>query len=502
MELQKLRARRFLTLAHSLIFICVICSSASYGAGFDKAILDSKLTSSSKTADHGIIFTRLSDGKVLYETGADQLLSPASVTKVITSAAALSYFGPAYGFKTPVFYTGKLTNGQISGNLYVQGNGDPFLVSEILWQTAVDLRHLGLKSVAGDIIIDTSLFDGEERDDSRKTGTKHSTHAYDAPVSAFAVNFNTVAAAVAPTINGKPALVSLTPFALDHVKVSGRVSTIRGSTSDGVSAARTSMADGGISMAVSGAIGEEAGIKKIYRSVASPTVAAGDYVRGFLEDAGIRIKGKVKLGSVPPTATKIYDIQGYEMRRIASGLNTFSNNFIADMLTKRLGAAFPIGGLADQRGSGTLANGVNVLSRFMKEDVGVRSNFTLLNGSGLSTENRLSARQIAQVLSWMEQQGELFPDFLGSLPANGWDGTLKKRMKKADTLAGMIRAKTGTLTEPITVAGMAGYFRHPSEGWVSFVMITNGREGRGQPGLLEMRNLQDDLLKSLLTRAH
>jgi D-alanyl-D-alanine carboxypeptidase/D-alanyl-D-alanine-endopeptidase (penicillin-binding protein 4) len=147
-----------------------------------------------------------------------------------------------------------------------------------------------------------------------------------------------------------------------------------------------------------------------------------------------------------------------------------------------------------------LAAGVKVLAEFLRSSVGIRSDFKLFNGSGLSTENRISARQIAQVLNWMEKQGELFPDFLGSLPASGWDGTLKKRLKNVDELAGQIRAKSGTLTDPITVAALAGFFRHPKEGWVSFVMIANGREGRGQPDLTQTRALQDLVLKELFAR--
>jgi D-alanyl-D-alanine carboxypeptidase/D-alanyl-D-alanine-endopeptidase (penicillin-binding protein 4) len=103
------------------------------------------------------------------------------------------------------------------------------------------------------------------------------------------------------------------------------------------------------------------------------------------------------------------------------------------------------------------------------------------------------------VLNYMESRGELFPDFLASLPANGWDGTLRKRINRDDDMAGQIHAKSGTLTEPITVASLAGYFRHPKEGWVSFVMIGNGREGKGQPGLQDLRNLQDDVLKGVFS---
>ena len=479
---------------HRLVLVAAISLTTPGYAGFDKAALDARFNS--KTTDHGVIFTRLSDGKILYEKNSDQLMSPASVTKIITSAAALSYFGPAFSFKTPLYHTGHLANGRLTGDLLIQGNGDPFLVSEILWQTAIDLRHLGIKSIDGDIVIDTSLYDDEDRDQSRAEGASHSTHAYDAPVSAFAVNFNTVAVAVAPTSKGSSAILSTTPFPMHSVKLSGRVMTTSGS-SDAVSASRTTLKGGAISLSASGSIGEEAAIKKIYRSVASPVVSAGDYFRGFLEDAGIKVKGKVRTGSIPKSAGLMYEIQGYDMRKITAGLNTFSNNFIADMLTKRLGAAFPPKGEVDAPGSGTLINGIQVLTKFLRDDVGIKSGFTMLNGSGLSTENRLSPRQIVTVLQWMERQGELFPDFLGSLPANGWDGTLKKRIKKADALAGMIRAKSGTLTEPIVVAGMAGYFRHPTEGWVSFVMLANGREGKGQPGLLDVRNLQDETLKSI-----
>jgi D-alanyl-D-alanine carboxypeptidase/D-alanyl-D-alanine-endopeptidase (penicillin-binding protein 4) len=99
----------------------------------------------------------------------------------------------------------------------------------------------------------------------------------------------------------------------------------------------------------------------------------------------------------------------------------------------------------------------------------------------------------------MENRGDLFPDFLASLPANGWDGTVKKRLKNSEDLAGIIRSKSGTLTEPITVAALAGYFRHPKEGWVSFSIISNGRIGKGQPGLMELRNLQDEVLKGVLS---
>lgn len=487
--------KRVFNLIIGVISLCVIDTAK---ADFNATSIQKKMTSI-KSAEHSAIFFRLKDGKVLFETGADALLSPASATKILTSAVALSYFGPAHTFKTPIFYTGKLEKNRLRGDLFVQGSGDPFLISEIIWQTAVDLKHLGIKEITGSIVIDNSLFDSEARDQSRLESTQKSTHAYDAPVSAFAINFNTIAVATSPTTRGKLALSEITPFPLRHVKLSSRTLTTSGDDNSQVTLVRNTTPNGGVSLKASGVIGLEAATKKIYRSAADPAVAAGDYLVAFLERGGVRVSGRHRIGKVPASAKLLYSINGFEMRRIVQGLNTFSNNFIADMLTKKLGSTFADESNPEASGSGSLSSGAKVLTRFLREEVGIKSEFKILNGSGLSTENRLSARQLGSVLNYMESRGELFPDFLSSLPANGWDGTLRKRMTRDDSLAGQIHAKSGTLTEPITVATLAGYFRHPKEGWVSFVLMSNGREGKPQPGLQDVRNLQDDVLKGIFS---
>lgn len=469
-------------------------STRLVAASFASANLDSYF--SDADVSQSVVFVRLSDGKTLYEKNADVVLSPASVTKVVTGACAMNYFGPPSIFETNFYTTARPKQGVLNGDLIVKGSGDPMLISELLTQAAFDLKSKGLNVIKGKVIIDQSLFDDEYRDESRKDGIKASSHAYDAPVSAFAVNFNTVSVNVSPTVNGQPAIISLNPFPMASVKVTGRVQTIGGENDQGVAASRQS-SDRSTVFSVSGRIGERADIKKIYRSVADPRQLAQDYLKGFLTGAGIKVN-QVITSSKPQSGEFFYAIKGYDMRRIVSGLNTFSNNFTADMLTKKLGATFLEDGKQDTAGSGTLDRGVSVLSRFLKNDVGIKSEFTLLNGSGLSVENRMSARQVTQILSWIEKQGDLFPDYLGSLPASGWDGTLRKRIKNSSELMGIVRAKTGTLTEPVTVASMAGYFRHPEEGWVAFAMIANGHaNSRNQPALGTLRQKQDKALKAL-----
>jgi D-alanyl-D-alanine carboxypeptidase len=144
--------------------------------GLDGASLN-KLLGGLKVSQ-SVLITRLSDGQVLWEKDADQLVSPASVTKVITSAAALAKFSPVHTFKTTLYHTGTRQNQRVAGDLVIVGDGDPFLISEKLWQLAADLKNMGIKEFAGDLVIDNSLFDEEVRDESRKDSARLSHNAY------------------------------------------------------------------------------------------------------------------------------------------------------------------------------------------------------------------------------------------------------------------------------------------------------------------------------------
>ncbi len=448
-----------------------------------------------------VLVTRLSDGKTLYEKDADQLVAPASVTKVVTTAAVLAKFSPVHTFKTPFYFTGARKNDKIMGDLIAVGDGDPFLVSEKLWQLAADIKNLGIREFTGDLIIDNSLFDAEARDEGRMDGAKSSHNAYDAPVSAFAVNFNTFAVAIAPGSQaGRPASVSLDPYPLRNVIVDNNVRTNKAKAGKSLDVKRLGDGHKEERLTVNGTIGADMPMQKIYRSVGNHVTAAGEYVKAFLKQEGVIVRGNIKEGRKPEGATLLVELESYEMRRIVAGLNTFSNNFIADVLVKRLGAAFPKSGPAGAPGSGSFANGIKVISDFLKKDVGIKSDFVLENGSGLATENRLSARQVNDVLAYMERHMELFPEFLASLPATGWDGTLKKRFGKGDTadLKGLVRAKSGTLTVPVAVAGLAGYFRHPKHGICAFTLLENGQKGESQPSITDLRDKQDQVLVAFM----
>lgn len=456
-------------------------------------VLARQFESNNKNVLQSIKFVRVADGAVVYELDPEKRVSPASVTKLVTAAVALSKFGPTHTFTTRISHSGTRKGKVINGNLVAIGDGDPLLISEKMWQVAADLRAMGIREIKGDILVDNSLFDAESRDVSREEGAKASSNAYDAPVSAFAVNFNTVAVTISPgEKTGAAGIVTTDPVDLDGLKIQSSVKTVAAGGDTRLAAARIG-ADGQVPvLRVSGTIAADSEPKKIYRSMVNPARLAGEYLRAFLRDAGITIRGSIRAGKASGDEKVLLTVPSYDMRRIVSGLNTFSNNFIGDMLTKRFaaGSASP----------GSLDRGAKVIRDYLKQDVGIKDGFVIENGSGLSTENRLSADDIVRLLTHVETDMTVFPDFLASLPSYGWDGSLKRRMKGSDReqVGGLIRAKSGTLSEPITVSTLAGYLKHPDEGLIAFAVLVNGVPGKPQPSVSQLRGQQDAALAALL----
>src|SRR6185503_12975277 len=188
----------------------------------------------------GIEVVSLSTGKVLYARDADKLFTPASNTKLFTTAAAVALIGPDYTFHTTVETNGTLdTHGRLTGDLVLVGRGDPNLSGRelpyalhternnhpirVLEQLADTLAQKGVKYVDGDLIADDSYFaferygDGWSQDDL--------VWADGAPVSALTINDNVVFVNILPGAHpGDKAFVSVTPFA-DYYTIDNRLMT-------------------------------------------------------------------------------------------------------------------------------------------------------------------------------------------------------------------------------------------------------------------------------------
>ncbi|MCA2961969.1 MAG: D-alanyl-D-alanine carboxypeptidase/D-alanyl-D-alanine-endopeptidase [Silvanigrellales bacterium] len=443
----------------------------------------------------------LRTGETLVERKSGDRLTPASVSKLVLASAVLETFGSEHTFKTRFFRRGALKGNTLNGDLVFVGAGDPSLTNEKLWFLATDVARMGIREVTGDLVLNTSAFGPIVKDSNRRAGARASTHAYDSPLSAAAVNFSVLAVVAGPgAAVGAPAQVALEPYDLDSVRLSGKVAT---GTATKVSASRVDKGAFDIVVA-SGTVASGGFPARVYRSVSDADAYAASTLRAFLANAGVKVRGKSRIETTPPSSkamTPVAEVEGFPLDWQIRGLFKVSNNFIGDMLTIQLD------GQGRESGA-TFARGAEALERYAKETLAssrfrgstTPSGLVLESGSGLTPENRMAARDVVAVLDRMHGNPREFPSFLSALPIPGSEGTVRRRFRGpgAAHLKDTIRAKTGTLTEPIDAVGLAGYSRTKVGDWVAFCFLVNGTSGKPNFGVERVRDAIDADLAVLL----
>ncbi len=104
-------------------------------------------------------------GNVMFEHHAETSMIPASSLKTLTTATALEMLGPDFRFETRLRATAPLADGEIAGDLVIEGGADPMLALADLNAWAAELKSRGLRRVVGRVIGDGRLFPGTIYDD-------------------------------------------------------------------------------------------------------------------------------------------------------------------------------------------------------------------------------------------------------------------------------------------------------------------------------------------------
>ena len=157
-------------------------------------------------AHRGYLAARLLDGgelQVIDELNAGRLFVPASVLKVVTTAAALEHLGPDYRWRTRLTTSGAVAGGVLDGDLVVEPGADPTWgeffdagADEPLAALAGQVRARGVTRVAGDLVVDARRFPGRLHPLDRSFGDLPYRHG--APPAGLAVDEATITVRVAP----------------------------------------------------------------------------------------------------------------------------------------------------------------------------------------------------------------------------------------------------------------------------------------------------------------
>jgi D-alanyl-D-alanine carboxypeptidase/D-alanyl-D-alanine-endopeptidase (penicillin-binding protein 4) len=396
---------------------------------------------------------------ILYEVNGEKHFIPASITKLFTTITVLNALQADYKFHTQLHVDGDLNGSTQKGNIYLKGGGDPAFVSERMWMLVNDFTRSGIKKITGDIVVDDTYFDDEKIDEGREP--ERNDRAYDAPVSALSFNWNSVNIYIRPGAkDGEKAQVWADPES-DYVTLVNSVRTSRGATA--VEASRST--NGGKDViTVSGKIAAGSAEKVIYKNISNPALYAGANLKRFLKERGIEVDGNVVQGKLSGSAKLIVDQPSLPLVKLVADVNKFSNNFVAEMLAK--GMAAQVTGK-----QGHMSDGIEQVRKFIEEELKIkRSQFVLANVSGFSRKNSFTPFQFMDLLSWLSQHFNIYPELVESLPIAGVDGTLEHRMKESSAER-WVRAKTGLLNGVVALSGFAG---RAGNGVLQFAFMYNG----------------------------
>jgi D-alanyl-D-alanine carboxypeptidase/D-alanyl-D-alanine-endopeptidase (penicillin-binding protein 4) len=345
-------------------------------------------------APSALVFVVDDKGHELIAQNADKPFVPASVTKIVTAWLALEILGPDYRFQTK-FYLDK------NRVLYVKGGGDPFLISEELAPLATELvAAIGKEPITG-IVLDSSYYPA----DLRIPGIEDTDESYNALNSALAVNFNTIAAVrKGKTVHSGEAQTPITPLAIKEFQARGP---------------------------------EGRGRISLSQNPAVSLQYAGELIAAFITRAGGSVKGKITTGTVPQGLEPVYVHKSRPLSQILVQLLIASNNYIANQVFLEIGGT--LGGPVSLEKSLKVANAMLAAN-------GLADAIHMEEGSGISRNNRFTARGLAHVLDLFAPHAELL---------HGHDGGLNK---------------TGTMSG---VSTLAGYADTKSHGRVRFVISLN-----------------------------
>ncbi|HET6764752.1 MAG TPA: D-alanyl-D-alanine carboxypeptidase/D-alanyl-D-alanine-endopeptidase [Longimicrobiaceae bacterium] len=373
-----------------------------------QAVLDRASADGGRRA---LLVVSLDRGDTLFSHGADVSLAPASNLKLYSTAAALSYLGADFRWSTYLVAEGPVTDGVLAGDMVLYGTGDPTLsvrmassARQVFRAMADSLHAAGVREVRGDVVGDGSYFGGEGIGDGWNPNDLRSWYA--APTGALNADENVVRPKGRPV--GDPALHAAELL-------------------------RSALAAEGI--AVHGTV------RTRFRGAPSPEVFSRD----------------------PAAAARIVAIhRSPALGDVAAVTNHLSHNLFADAMLRTAARK--------SQGDGSFAAGQGAVRRMLaRADADAdTARLHLLDGSGLSRLDRVSARSTVALLAWMAR-GPLAEVYAASLPAAG-DPRGLKRM--AGTAAdGRLRAKTGTIHG---VSSLSGYVTTVAGERLAFSIIANG----------------------------
>ena len=441
----------------------VVLVDTIYNIKFDADTLylpyDLSVLKDSRAGLFSVMFYDLDNDSVIFSFNENKNVLPASVLKLITSAASIKILGNSYRFKTEYFYEGTINKEEkiLNGNIIITGNGDPTIGKGYFEDSSLVKfdslakyikNELGVENITGRIKIINE--NSHEKWYGKGWDIDDISFYYSPVISPISFNENLVKLSV------KKGKVYTEPYYPFDVKLDttsayrSRFSRIMGTDSVVVSSRFNKRVSG-------------------YITVNNPEKLFTIQLAKVFKKNGIAVQDKNVAAS--DTVTKIKDIFSEELITILAECNKKSNNFYAEQLFRENVRMFSYDSLVYDSipvNEGLTKKSILKVSRAMYNSLFGITDAKIADGSGLSRQNFFSAYDFIKVLKTMYED-ENFYLYLSSLSQPGNEGTLEYKFVN-NKLAGALFAKTGSMTG---VNNISGYMLTKNNKRIAFCILNN-----------------------------
>jgi D-alanyl-D-alanine carboxypeptidase/D-alanyl-D-alanine-endopeptidase (penicillin-binding protein 4) len=447
----------------------------------------------------------LQGGGRRWERDADRPVQPGSTMKLVTSAVALDVLGPNFRSRTDLLRAGPLEGDILRGDLVLRGGADPEFDFNDLFGLLNEARERGIREIAGDVVIDRSLFHPSRLDRGVPPFDEAPEWTYN--VIPDALNLAGSLLSLEITADAQTAVARPRPL-LDGIELKAGFTLVDGRCAgwaQGWQPAQVQDDGQRVVVELRGTFPRHCTAQTALQLIDRDRLVEL-MVRTLWSRLGGSIAGRVREGTAPAEAALLARHLGRPWGELLRPLNKRSDNAMTRLLYLQLGigggqrlspdgrplasvpaasavpAAGPNGGYANGT-AGEIRPTVEKAEREVHRWFGERGiptqGLVVDNGSGLSRAERLTSRQLALLLRHA-LTGPHGPDLWMSLPTAGVDGTMRNRLK--DTPAqGWARVKTGTLRNVVALAGVVpDRQRRP---WVFVAIVNHDNASRARPAL-------------------
>ena len=392
-----------------------------------------------------LIVSETTGGTTIAALNAERSATPASITKLMTTATALEMLGDDFRFATAIACDGTLHDGTLDGNLYIVGDGDPSLGSRYTGETdflnhwCEKLRQCGIRQIGGDIVADASIYDRTALP-PRWTWEDIGNY-YAAGVFGLSVFDNTIGITMRTgAVGSRPTILDVAPhphgLQLDNQLVVTHTKT-DSAYIYGIPYNNRRL--------MTGAVPENRSRFVLKGDLPNPPLCAAEQLAAQLRANGIAIAGTATDQPKPEggARTILFEHRSQPLSELCRIVNFNSNNNYAEHLLRRLAPR------TDAPATHNAA--LQAVTDFWKRRGIDFGGVSLNDGSGLSPMNAFPATFLNDILIQMAKSPH-FDTFLGTIPRAGKEGSVAHFMKTEKSAD--IYAKSGSMDG---VQAYAGY---------------------------------------------